>query len=141
MDLPSPPNGIVQVSHTQYGLVAIYRCDDTSLPLVTRNCLSNSSWSGMAPFCPHKPTSLPMYSNHSLCFSQPAINCNRELPIPPNGRVNITTTPTGLVATYTCNDDTSVPFVTRTCLANTSWSGEALECPCELEHVAAMISH
>ncbi|XP_064407667.1 uncharacterized protein LOC135352413 isoform X3 [Halichondria panicea] len=105
-DLPSLPNGIVQVSNTQYGLVAIYRCDDTSLPLVTRNCLSNSSWSGMAPFCP-------------------SINCNRDLPIPPNGRVNITTIPTGLVATYACNDDT---VVTRTCLPNTSWSGEAPEC-------------
>ena len=68
-DLPSPPNGIVQVSNTQYGLVAIYRCDDTSLPLVTRNCLSNSSWSGMAPFCPCKPPTCSIIISENALFS------------------------------------------------------------------------
>ena len=52
-DLPSPLNGVVNLTGTVEGSIANYTCNEGFLPdgPVVRMCGSDGMWSGEAPLC------------------------------------------------------------------------------------------
>ncbi|XP_003387839.1 PREDICTED: sushi, von Willebrand factor type A, EGF and pentraxin domain-containing protein 1-like isoform X2 [Amphimedon queenslandica] len=109
--LADPKNGNVKFSSTSVGSTAEYSCSAGFLLVgdKIRTCQSNREWSGMAPVC--RP-----------------LSCGR-LESPQNGKVIISGTTPGSVATYSCNQGfTLMGQYKRTCQVNGEWSGSTPNC-------------
>jgi len=75
-----------------------------------------------------------IYSAFSIPCSLPAVDCGDPLGPGPDGLVDFTDTTLGSSATYTCTTtcyglDPNTP--TRTCMANSEWSGDDPTCQCK----------
>ena len=112
--LSNPTNGNVSAPSATFGNGVSYTCN-AGYSLVgqpTRACLATGMWAGSAPTCA-------------------PVTCS-GLVAPTNGTVTPTSTTYGLQATYACSAGYTLTgngnLATRTCQADTTWSGSAPSC-------------
>ncbi|CAI8034871.1 Scavenger receptor cysteine-rich type 1 protein M130 [Geodia barretti] len=110
-DLPDPQNGKVKYTSTILNSLANYTCTADCDFMLTRECLTNGSWSGREPECPD-------------------VACRGlESCHPENGWLSLISESQGLVAKYGCE----LGYIpnntrdTRHCECG-SWSGDEIRC-------------
>ncbi|CAH1789734.1 unnamed protein product, partial [Owenia fusiformis] len=109
-----PNSAIVVMTGNSVGDTVEYTCDDTftlSSGDVSRECLDDGTWSGEAPTCAAIKCPDPLYEPNSVILT-------------------VSGNTIGDVVVYECDDMFKLESgdLTRECLADGSWSGEAPKC-------------